>query len=199
MTSPEFKLLFADRIHKHFYNGGALTDDRIKARYNSLKTKLTGTISSFDNSIGSVWIAQRRRNLTNHFARSGLLASSNAPVFTQFSGRIAKGYDLGMTALKGDIYYTTNGTDPRVPFTGEISSSALAYSQPLKIDRSVLIKARSMQTVTNWSAVTEAEFQVAQLGIPLRITEIMYNPPGGDAYEFIEMQNIGAAASISVV
>ena len=30
-----------------------------------------------------------------------------------------------------------------------------------------------------------------QIGIPIRITEIMYNPMGGDDYEFIELKNDG--------
>jgi hypothetical protein len=194
LTSPEFRLLFADRIQKHFYNGGALSDEKIKARYDSIKAKVSPTISGFNNTIGSTWIPQRRKNLTNHFAMAGLLASSNAPVFSQFGGRIASAYELSMGALNGTIYYTINGTDPRVPFTGELSNDALKYTGPMKLSSSVFIRARSTQSATNWSAVTEAEFQVAQLGLPLRITEIMYNPPGGDAFEFIEIQNIGAAA-----
>ena len=37
MLSPEFKLRFADRAHKHFFNGGTLTDEKIRARYESLR------------------------------------------------------------------------------------------------------------------------------------------------------------------
>lgn len=191
LTSPEFRLLFADKVHKHFYNGGALTDERIRARYNSIKTKIASSINGFDDTIGTTWITQRRRYLTNHFAQSGLLASSNAPVFNQFGGRVAKGFELSMTALKGKIYFTTNGIDPRVQFAGTPSSDAIAYASPIKVQGSVLVKARSMLSETNWSAVTEATFQVGQLGVPLRITEIMYNPPGGDAYEYLELQNTG--------
>ena len=35
--SPEFRLLFADRIQKHFYGDGALTDAHILDRYLELK------------------------------------------------------------------------------------------------------------------------------------------------------------------
>ena len=42
--------------------------------------------------------------------------------------------------------------------------------------------------------MTEATFQVAELSPPLRITEIMYNPIGGDTYEFLEVQNLGTTA-----
>ena len=37
----------------------------------------------------------------------------------------------------------------------------------------------------------DATFEVGTLGVPLRITEIMYNPPGGSVHEFIELQNVG--------
>ncbi|MFN0129469.1 MAG: lamin tail domain-containing protein [Verrucomicrobiales bacterium] len=32
MTSPEWRLLFADRLQRHFFNGGALTDARLTSR-----------------------------------------------------------------------------------------------------------------------------------------------------------------------
>ena len=191
-VSPEFHMLFADRIHKHFFNGGALTDARIKARYDGLKAMLAGTISGFNDTIGTSWIPQRRRYLTNHFALAGFLASSNAPVFNLFGGRVPRGFSLTMSAGPGTIYYTTNGSDPRVRFSGAVAPDARVYARgsSLPLDQSLLIRART-QWSTNWSAVTEAPFSVEEFALPLRITEIMYNPPGGDAYEFIELQNVG--------
>jgi hypothetical protein len=189
-ASPEFRLLFADRVHKHFFNDGAMTDARIKARYEQIKAAVVATISGFNNTIGSSWIPSRRRYLTNHLAAAGLLASSNAPVFSQFGGRVPKGFGLTMTASPGDIYYTTDGADPRIRFTGEVAPGAARFSvdSPVVLQSSALVRARTKWD-TNWSAVTEARFQVEEFGSSLRITEIMYNPPGGDAYEFIELQN----------
>jgi hypothetical protein len=37
--SPEFRLRFADRAHKHFFNDGTLTDEKIRARYESIRTQ----------------------------------------------------------------------------------------------------------------------------------------------------------------
>ena len=51
-------------------------------------------------------------------------------------------------------------------------------------------KARGLSS-GKWSALNEASFTVGELGVPLRITEIMYNPLGGDAYEFVEVMNVG--------
>ena len=89
----------------------------------------------------------------------------------------------------GKIYYTTNGTDPRVYGSGAVSLSALAYTNPVVLNASTVIKARVLNG--SWSALNEGDFSVALLGVPIRITEIMYNPIGGDAFEYLELQNIG--------
>jgi len=44
-----------------------------------------------------------------------------------------------------------------------------------------------------WSALDEAIFTVVERDSGLRVTEIMYNPLGGDKYEFIELTNAGGA------
>ena len=193
--SAEFRLLWADRIHKHFFNGGALTDASVSNRFAELRAVMSPVITSgFDNSIATTWIPQRRANLMVHFTGEGLLASSNAPVFSQHGGRVPAGFQLAMTAKAGTIYYTTNGTDPRVMFTGAAAPDALAYTagNPVRLNVTLLVKARTLSG-TNWSALAEAEFEIGRLGSPLRISEIMYNPIGGDAYEFLELQNPSAA------
>ena len=192
LLSPEFRLLFADRVHKHFFNGGALTDERIRARYEEVRAQVIGTIPNFNNTIGTSWIPQRRRYVTNHFATSGLIASSNAPTFSQFGGRVPRGFELEMTAPLGTIYFTTNGVDPRPPFSAQPHATAQAYTSPIQLPGPLLVRARTLNG-SEWSALTEAAFEIERLGSPLRITEIMYNPLGGESFEFIEIQNTGGA------
>jgi CotH kinase protein/Chitobiase/beta-hexosaminidase C-terminal domain/Lamin Tail Domain len=43
--SPEFKILLADRIQRLFFNGGALTDANLTARYNELKARISPMIA----------------------------------------------------------------------------------------------------------------------------------------------------------
>jgi hypothetical protein len=135
----------------------------------------------------------RTTNVINQYKAAGLFPSVNAPIFGQQGGAIPVGFALSMTNPNpgGKIYYTTNGTDPRVYGSGAISSSALSYTNgtPLILNASTVVKARVLNG--SWSALNEADFTVALLGVPIRITEIMYNPIGGDAYEYIELQNIG--------
>jgi hypothetical protein len=88
------------------------------------------------------------------------------------------------------IYYTTDGSDPREPVTGAVEATAQAYTAPVVLAATTLIKARALQGET-WSALHEAMFEVGPITPHLQITEIMYNPLDGDDYEFIELKNNG--------
>jgi hypothetical protein len=188
--SPEFKLLFTDRVHRAFFNGGPLTDDSIRARYNTVKGQAAPSIPGFSDIIGT-WINKRRLYVTNSFQKAGFLASSNAPVASQWGGHVPSGYSLSLSNLTGAILYTTNGADPRVAFTGLSRPSALPYSGPISVKAPVQLKARSLDG-TNWSALVDLRFDTTQGDNPIRITEIMYHPPGGEAYEYIELENTGS-------
>jgi hypothetical protein len=84
------------------------------------------------------------------------------------------------------------------PNTGaptDVSPTALLYSQPISLDRSACLKARSL-VGTTWSALNEAVFAVGPVAESLRISEIMYHPqdagdPNDPNAEFIELTNIG--------
>jgi hypothetical protein len=58
------------------------------------------------------------------------------------------------------------------------------------LTRDTTIRARSMFN-GQWSALVEHSFQAGRAGSPLRFTEVMYNPPGGSEYEFVELHNSG--------
>ena len=191
-VSPEFRLLWADRVQKHFFNKGALTDTNLTERFLQLRAKVLPVISGFDNKYLTTWIPQRRAPLLTQYVTYGLMASSNAPVFSRHGGLVPAGFNLTITNPTGTIYYTLDGSDPRVKFSGAVSNSAIAYTSPIALHQNILIRARA-RSGTNWSAVSEATFEVGTQGSPLRITEINYNPPGGSVHEFIELQNISGA------
>jgi hypothetical protein len=186
---PEFKLLFADRVHRAFFNGGPLTDERLRVRYGEMKARVAPSISGFSDVVNT-WINGRRRNVTNIFQRAGFLLSSNAPVFPQFGGAVPAGFSLTMSNLAGTVYYTTNGTDPRTFWSGTPTAEARTYASPLILNASTRIMARSLAG-TNWSALSDASFTVTEGGPTVRFSELMYHPIGGDAFEFIELHNAG--------
>lgn len=97
----------------------------------------------------------------------------------------------------GSIYYTLDGSDPRLP-GGAVSPSAILYDgSGLQFDASAEVRARVLLG-GEWSALDAATFTV--LAPKLRITEIMYHPPepapgspfGDNDFEYLELQNIGA-------
>jgi len=98
---------------------------------------------------------------------------------------------------RGTIYYTTDGSDPRlpgsgdadIPWSGQISHLALAYEHPVALGGYTVLKARAgLMDKGNliWSALTEARY-----GSPrLAFDEINYQPPGkGQDLEFVEILN----------
>ena len=112
-----------------------------------------------------------------------------APSFNQYGGPVASGFTLTLAA-SNPIYYTTNGQDPRVFGTGTIAPLARAYPVPFGISQSRKVKA-ALFNATNWRPRIDVTFNVESIVPPRRLTEIMSNPVGGDACEFLELQNTG--------
>ncbi len=116
----------------------------------------------------------------------------HAPDFSRNGGRTD--VPLSMSALAGTIYYTTDGSDPRLP-GGELSPHAIAYAGSFVPAPDARIVARAWQT-SDWSPPTKAKFgDYAPL---LALTELMYHPAGSsdtnyteEDYEFLEFMNPG--------
>lgn len=236
--SPEFRLLFADRIQKHFFNGGALTDTALLARNTALANEASPFVSGYNstripnwiNGIGNKTNYTVTRNASNgisattnapsrrkvllegfinddsggyipvgpvqpYFRTEGLWPNTLAPVYSQPGGPIGAGLTLTITNPNGvgTIYYTLNGTDPRV-LGGAIAGAA--YTTPLNISQTTTVKSRVRHTNGEWSPLLEATFTGGSTP-SLLITEIMYHPPDqngvdGDEFEFVEIKNVGA-------
>lgn len=104
--------------------------------------------------------------------------------------------------LSGDIFYNTDGTDPRGPH-GRVRSSARVYFDsfesngfggPLAANRSMFIQTR-VKSGEDWSELKTATFHADQDLSKLLVTEIMFHPTNGppesEVEEFIEFKNIG--------
>jgi hypothetical protein len=156
VASPEYRLLFADRVQRHFFNGGVLTTNAVIASWLARAAQIDRAIVSESARWGATmttvgqpgktdltplpypgytawtpytrdenWLGEQSRLLTNYFpARAAVVLNQlrtaglyptnvQAPVFNQFGGRVARGFALTLTSTNM-IYFTTNGTDPRV-------------------------------------------------------------------------------------
>ena len=224
-NNPEYRLDFADRVHQCFFNGGLLTPQVLANRYRALADQVEAAIVCESARWGddnlnppqdlADWLRERDWILGTYlkgrsdivlqqFRNAGLYPSVSAPVFSQYGGVITNGFllTLSHSNTSGTIYYTLDGTDPRL-IGGDVNGAALAYNNAVQLSGSTRVKARVRSGVT-WSALTQADFLWSDV-ISLRITELMYHPaPLGSAeiaagftnaedFEFIELRNVGAA------
>ena len=196
VRSEEFRLRWADRAHKHMFNRGALEDRQHLTKFDQIRREMRGVLPNMGTSIRSTWIPSRRNVIIQHMRALNLFQSDEAPTIVPFGGALPAGDTVELSSSGETIYYTTDGTDPRIHAEttaaqfplGSVSPKAFIYTEPFTINGSTIVKSRSL-TRTAWSALTEAAF-VQEPDFPnVRVTEIMYNPPGGSTYEFIELHN----------
>jgi hypothetical protein len=130
---PEFRILLADRIHKHFFNDGAMTPTKTTARlaercdemnlpfYAEAERWNYRTHASWtgakNNALSSI-LPSRTGSAVSQYRSAGFYPSTVAPVFSQHGGDVPSGFNLTMTNGGGTMYYTTDGSDPRLPGGG---------------------------------------------------------------------------------
>ncbi len=125
------------------------------------------------------------------------------PVFDSPGGPIPVGTRLTITATN-PVYYTLDGTDPRLPGNG-LAPGAQLYSGPITLNANARVFARARATTpawgnTTWSGPTIGTFITATP--KLIISEIMYNPApagpgslfGNEEFEYLEVKNTGSTA-----
>jgi hypothetical protein len=222
-ANAEFRLLFADHLHRHLSPGGALTPAIAVARYRAIADPIEWAVIGESARWGDYrrdvhvrnppsylftdlehWLPERDRVLgtyfpqrsavvLNQFRSIGLYPDLAAPAIEPSDGQLTPAQSVTITANTGTIYYTTDNSDPRLYGSGQVAPAALPYTAPLSFDRSTVLKAR-VRSGSTWSALVETTFTVGNRALPLVISELMYHPPGTDAHQFIELFNAGFTA-----
>ena len=115
---------------------------------------------------------------------------------------IGNAFNIQLSAPQGTIYYTTDGSDPRL-VGGALSGSASTYNGAFQLAEHATVSARAFHN-GEWSAIDTADFVIADApadSTNLRVAEVHYNPQGpsaselaaghtdGDDFEFIELIN----------
>ena len=139
-----------------------------------------------------------------------------APESSATGDRVAPGSMVTIEDGSGTVYYTLDGTDPRGD-DGVIRPEALVADGPIQVNLDSALFARRyrsgfggnngyVRSGDDWSAPLQiTAFQVPASADNLAITEVHFNPAAADVFagednddndefEFLEFQNIGAAA-----
>ena len=225
IESPEFQMLFADRLQKHFFTeGGALTEESMLEHVENLENEI-GPLMSF-NGNGNIrtqpikdWIARRADVLfksAKQFEAVDLWSDVQTPFFAPDRAEIESGSTIEIKAgslfspQKGDIFYTVDGSDPRLP-GGDPNPTAVFYDRGgpgFELAGTTTVKARVRLTSLfdrsgQWSALQELNFMVdvqTASAENLLVTELMVDPPATNEeeealgykrsdFEFVEFYN----------
>ena len=159
-ANAEFRLLFADHVHRHLFNDGALTSGKMVPRYSDMAREVGPAIIDESARWGDM-AAEPPRNVTqwtiardwvlnsyllgrtavvlNQFRNAGLYPAVAAPVFNingayQHGGTIPPDSSLTMINPNGagTVYYTLDGSDPRLPEVSPATSLLAAESADKK-------------------------------------------------------------------
>lgn len=209
-ANEDYRLRFADRIQRHFFNGGALSPEGVATTFQGFVDELRSPLvaesarwgdaqrSGNPYSVSSEWqtevnfqtntyIPERTATVLGQFRSQNLYPSFDAPVLSQFGGEVSNGYDLAITSATGEIRYTLDGSDPR-------NGGGLPYLGPIDLTEPVLVNAR-VREGGNWSALVSAAFYVGTEPASsdnLVISELNYHPQSDiDGEQFIELMNVG--------
>ncbi len=206
---PEFKQLYADRWFElrrgPFSNqqlladfDGTIAELQESAPRNFQRWPIIGQYVWPNWYIGASWaddVAWTRQWLVDRLA--WLDAQFVAPpVFSPQGGSVPIGTNLSISAAKGTIYYTLDGSDPRLP-GGAVAPAALAYAGPLVIVSPTRVRTRALDAAT-WSAINDASFDPVPLAVVNEVLPDNGSTVADELGEFepwIELYNPSAATA----
>lgn len=167
----EYRVLFADHAHRHFFNDGCLTPagatNLYHSRLNDVDKAVVGESARWGDNQRSrpytrniEWIRERDWLLTEYFPQRtsivvdqfksrGWYPNVDAPVFSingtyQHGGQISPDDLLSMSVPAGTIWYTLDGSDPRSPGTPQQA----AVLVPENADKRVIVPSGDISE--NW-------------------------------------------------
>jgi hypothetical protein len=220
--NEEYRMMFADAVYKHCFNKGALTPESFlesfmfrkneidkavileSARWGDYLKATTGTTYTRNDH----WLPETEKVINEYIPKrcnvflTQLRSSSNRlfpsvmpPLIETQKAELSERINITLSnqnTADGDIWFTTDGSDPRLP-GGSVKGQK--YSGTISIEKNIHLKARFRSKYSGeWSALAEEIFIIDPgLTEKLVITEIMYNPKKGYP-EFIELTNTGEEA-----
>ena len=202
--SLEYRIRFADRVYKHFYNDGVLQPGTLaeifsrsaedielaiigeSMRWGDLQRSKFNAWEPAINQIINDFFPVRGAIVLDQFEIAELYPGFDPPLFKtdgsaiaesiiQIQGEISIELELS-EGSSGSIVYTLDGSDPRNVGGGFSASAQAAVNHELiNIDATSILMAR-LYSGGDWSALHELTIHHGGDLSPLRITEIHYHP-----------------------
>jgi len=232
--NAEYRLRFADRAYRYFAPGGVLSPEKCLESFRERRAEVEMPIIAESARWGDAktvkprnknddWVPEvndiekrffpyRSQIVINQLKSAGLWSTMQPPIVKE-SGLLLHG-TITLTGPKvitlenpnptGKIYYTVDGSDPRL-VGGAVSSAALtlASGSVLNVTGTTILRSRVVDGQT-WSQVKEVIFsKVPEDYSALRVTEVQYHPADlingldtvyGTDLEFLELKNTGSNA-----
>lgn len=195
--NAEFRLLVADRAHRHLFGGGALYVDpeapawdpaqpernlpaaRFVALAEQVERGLVAESARWGDqhagtpyTVDAHWVPERDRLLASYLPqrsavfldqlrRAGLYPPLRGPLFAQRTGAVAPGFVLAVDAVGERLYYTLDGTDPRLP-GGAVAPTALegVPGAPIVLPGPGVVQARAW-AADGWSPLETGTYEAA--------------------------------------
>ena len=188
-ANPEFMQLFVDRVNLQFFNNGPLSDVASRERWATLTQYIKkavigesarwgdGINDGITRTVNDHWTPEVIRldalmdgngdRLLTALRAEGYYPQLDAVVFNKPSGSVSSSFELVMTNPNaiGDVYYTTDGTDPKLS-NGDISASAILYTTPVQVPPTeILTVIARVKDGNDWSASTTSSYALLELYI----------------------------------
>jgi len=130
---PDYMTLLSDRIYKHFFNDGAMTPakntERLLERCAEVERSIIAECARWGNHTPASWTQAknvvsnslfpgRTTTVVSQYRGAGFFTAMEAPSFNHPGGLVEKGLVVVPSVRDGTLYYTIDGTDPRLPGGG---------------------------------------------------------------------------------
>jgi hypothetical protein len=146
-ASADFRARFAERVQTHLFGNGALSTAANKARMQAVTDQIDRAIvaesarwgdqhrdppytradwaADLDSLVRAGGYFDRRWPIVlSQLRAAGLYGAVDAPAFSPGGGQVQPGTQLNLSGATGTIYYTLDGSDPRLPGGGVNPSAA---------------------------------------------------------------------------
>ena len=221
-SNAEYRIKFADQVYKHCLKvGGAMTAPVAEARFRSRMAELDDAVvceaarwgrksQTYATWLGKgcagrlSFIASRTPYLIQGYRNAGWYPSIDPPVAVDSFGHeltngtvLATADAVSFTGTGGTVYYTTDGSDPRLE-GGAVSASATAWTGGIGLPVPVgglAVKARTLSPSGEWSALEDVTLAASVpsdqvLGVRMAAIYSSTADGGGDGAEFIAFTNL---------